>query len=91
MNRTGRPDRSDGSYRPQGFWAPKPRLFPLVNNSAGGKMLHRENDPITYHDGRPDPQKGRIEEVRDEGPHAVYRVRNEETNEIQVITQGQIE
>ncbi|MFD6183791.1 hypothetical protein [Streptomyces goshikiensis] len=41
-------------------------------------------------DGRPDPQKGRIKEVRDEGPHAVYRVRKEETNEIQVITHGQI-
>ncbi|MFI8345317.1 hypothetical protein ACIF8W_35415 [Streptomyces sp. NPDC085639] len=54
-------------------------------------MTHGENDRITYHDGRPDPQKGRIEEVRDEGPHAVYRVRNEETNEIQVITQGQID
>ncbi|MFD9372417.1 hypothetical protein ACFWA6_32615 [Streptomyces sp. NPDC060020] len=54
-------------------------------------MPHGENDLITYHDGRSDPQKGRIEEVRDQGPHAVYRVRNEETNEIQVITQGQID
>ncbi|MFC9819632.1 hypothetical protein ACFWG6_30295 [Streptomyces erythrochromogenes] len=54
-------------------------------------MTHGENDRITYHDGRPEPQKGRIEEVRDDGPHAVYRVRNEKTNEIQVITQGQID
>ncbi|MEU9233931.1 hypothetical protein [Streptomyces subrutilus] len=54
-------------------------------------MTYKENDHITYHDGRPEPQKGRIEEVRDEGPHAVYRVRNEETNEIQVITQGQVD
>ncbi len=46
---------------------------------------------FTYHAGRPNPQKGRMEEVRDEGPHAVYRVRNEETSEIQVITQGQID
>ncbi|MFE5560606.1 hypothetical protein [Streptomyces sp. NPDC056544] len=53
-------------------------------------MPHKENDHITYRDGRPDPQKGRIDEVRDDGPHAAYRVRNEETNEIQVITQGQI-
>ncbi|MFD4736886.1 hypothetical protein ACFWNR_39145 [Streptomyces virginiae] len=35
-------------------------------------------------------RKGRIEEFRDEGPHAVHRMRNEETDEIQVITQGQI-
>ena len=54
-------------------------------------MSHKENDHITYHDGRAKPQKGRIEEVRDQGPHAVYRVRNEETNEIQVITQEQID
>lgn len=54
-------------------------------------MPHNEKDHITYHDGRPKPQKGRIEEVRDQGPHAVYRVRNEETNEIQVISQGQID
>lgn len=54
-------------------------------------MAPREKDRVTYRDGRQDLHRGRIEEVRDPGPHAVYRIRNERTNELQVITQDQIE
>ncbi|MFC9817012.1 hypothetical protein ACFVJM_33690 [Streptomyces virginiae] len=54
-------------------------------------MVPAENDRVTYRDGRDDLHRGRIEEVRDPGPHAVYRIRNERTNELQVITQEQIE
>ncbi|WP_158717218.1 hypothetical protein [Streptomyces sp. NRRL F-4474] len=54
-------------------------------------MLPTENDRVTYRDGREDLHRGRIEEVRDPGPYAVYRIRNERTNELQVITQEQIE
>ncbi|MFD3543943.1 hypothetical protein ACFWUQ_31190 [Streptomyces sp. NPDC058662] len=50
-----------------------------------------KDDLVTYRDGREDEHRGRIEEVRDPGPHAVYRIRNERTNEIQVITQEQID
>ncbi|MFF5448790.1 hypothetical protein [Streptomyces sp. NPDC012888] len=53
-------------------------------------MSYGENERVTYRDGRPGLQTGRVEEVRDEGPHAVYRVRNEATGEIQVVTQEQI-
>ncbi|MFE9480842.1 hypothetical protein ACFYNM_19850 [Streptomyces spororaveus] len=76
--------------RPEGSG---PRLVQPRENKGftGGKMPHEENDLITYHDGQPDLQEGRIEEARDQGPHAVYRVRNAKTNEIQVITQGQID
>ncbi|MFE5491399.1 hypothetical protein ACIRS3_28965 [Streptomyces virginiae] len=54
-------------------------------------MVPAENDRVTYRDGRDDLHRGRIVEVRDPGPHAVYRIRNERTNELQVITQEQIE
>ncbi|WP_042804645.1 hypothetical protein [Streptomyces sp. C] len=53
-------------------------------------MTPGENDEVTYRDGR-DRHRGRIEEVRDPGPHAVYRIRNERTNEVQVITQDQLD
>ncbi len=54
-------------------------------------MAADKNDQVSYRDGRKDLQRGRVEEVRDAGPHGVYRIRNERTNEIQVVTQGQIE
>ncbi|MFD3776618.1 hypothetical protein [Streptomyces sp. NPDC058612] len=54
-------------------------------------MAPPENDHVAHRDGREEPHRRRVEEVRDPGPHAVYRIRNERTNEIQVITQGQRE
>ncbi|MEU4358287.1 hypothetical protein [Streptomyces virginiae] len=54
-------------------------------------MVPAENDRVTDRDGREDLHRGRIEEVRDPGPHAVYRIRNERTNELQIITREQIE
>ncbi|MCY0946106.1 hypothetical protein [Streptomyces antarcticus] len=54
-------------------------------------MAPPENDDVAYRDGREEMRRGRVEEVRDPGPHAVYRIRNERTSEIQVITQGQRE
>ncbi|MEV7671661.1 hypothetical protein [Streptomyces sp. NPDC088752] len=53
-------------------------------------MPYTENDHVAYRDGRPGTRRGRIEEVRDEGPHAVYRIRNDATDEIQVVTEDQI-
>ncbi|MHC6624726.1 hypothetical protein ACYTFC_01220 [Streptomyces globosus] len=53
-------------------------------------MPYTPNDRVVYRDGREEPQRGRIQEVRDEGPHAVYRIRNDATGEIQVITREQI-
>ncbi|MFE5514240.1 hypothetical protein ACFQ9J_27275 [Streptomyces sp. NPDC056529] len=53
-------------------------------------MPYAENDHVAYRDGRPGTRRGRIEEVRDEGPHAVYRIRNDATDEIQVVTEDQI-
>ncbi|MCX5078097.1 hypothetical protein ACFWHQ_09375 [Streptomyces sp. NPDC060334] len=53
-------------------------------------MALEKNDRVGYRDGREGRHHGRVEEVRDPGPHAVYRIRNELTNEIQVITQEQI-
>ncbi|MFF3020185.1 hypothetical protein [Streptomyces sp. NPDC057939] len=58
-------------------------------NESRNTMYFKKDDRIGYHDGRGELHHGRIEEVRDPGPHAVYRIRNELTNEIQVITHGQ--
>ncbi|MFC8175891.1 hypothetical protein ACFY84_11620 [Streptomyces sp. NPDC012438] len=53
-------------------------------------MPYAGNDHVACRDGRPGTRRGRIEEVRDEGPHAVYRIRNDVTDEIQVVTEDRI-